>query len=51
MHPDFEDIIVSYNAVPVTRDKANGRSEAATAAGIKTNNQSMVDRIRAAESG
>lgn len=44
--------------VPVTQEKVSGRSEKAnsksekaSAAGIKTNNQSMVDRIRAAETG
>ena len=48
--------MVNYDMIPVTQEKvsgrskkANGKSEKASVAGIKTNDQSMVDRIRAAE--
>lgn len=51
LHPNYVNVVVSYDAVPVTREKANGRSEAATAAGITSDDEPMVDRIRAAESG
>ena len=50
--------MVNYDMVPVTQEKVSGRSEKANSksekasvAGIKTNDQSMVDRIRAAETG